>query len=100
MDAVKYLKEKRRMCGEVGVCRDCPLNELKATDGMSCYEAINNNPEEAVSIVEQWSKEHPVITNRNKLKEVFGEIFTEKGELIFTDPNWWDAEYKEPKGEE
>lgn len=51
MDAVKYLKERERMCKEVDDCYGCPLALC------SCME--EKNPEGAVVIVEQWAKENP-----------------------------------------
>ena len=51
MEAVKYLKEKARMCKGNEFCYNCPLDE--------CIEYEKENPEEAVEIVEKWSEEHP-----------------------------------------
>ena len=86
MDAVEYLKTMKRMCNECGKCERCPLNKA-----YSCvYE---ENPEEAVAIVEQWLKEHPKMTNADKLIKVFGRI-----RLSDITPDWLRQEYREPKG--
>ena len=91
MDAVKFLKEVNRMCNKIENCCDCPLH-----DGDFCIHDIDNGKEEkAVSIVEQWSKENPVMTNLDKFKEVFGSA-----NGIVAPSNWWHREYKAPKGEE
>lgn len=90
MDAVKFLKECNRICATVD-CLDCPLH-----DEHICMHGIEEGEEEkAVSIVEQWSKEHPVMTNRMKIKEVFGC----NPSIHLIDDCWLDEEYKEPKGE-
>lgn len=56
MDAIKYLKEKERMCYKQEDCTHCPL---KTDDDNTCSILEETNPEEAVEIVEEWSKEHP-----------------------------------------
>lgn len=55
MDAVKYLKERSRMCKNHTCCSSCPLNE----EARDCRNTEKINPEEAVEIVEKWSKENP-----------------------------------------
>lgn len=95
MDAVKYLKEKKRMC-EKSSCMYCPLGRASRNSEDSCDTFIRKSPEEAVPIVEQWSREHPAMTNEQKFREVFGETHS----LVKAPPEWWVAEYKEPKGEQ
>ncbi len=92
MDAVKFLKDCNRICATVD-CLDCPLH-----DEHICMHGIEDDEaEEAVSIVEQWSKEHPIVTNLIKFQEVFGVGGLPKAEAP---PSWWDEEYKELKGEQ
>lgn len=73
MDAVLFLKEKRRMCESYGFnsCRRCELNENKNGKQISCGGFVCQYPEEAVAIVEQWLKENPLETNRDKFFELF-----------------------------
>jgi len=63
MDAVEYLKERKRMCGahtfENGVlnCNACVIEFGR------CWLSDDNTDgleEEAVRVVENWSKEHPI----------------------------------------
>lgn len=73
MDAVCYVKEKNRMCEaihEAGGCEECPL--ASPDYDYACADFISDNPEKVVSIVEKWAKEHPMITNADKFREVFG----------------------------
>ena len=86
---VKVIKEYKRLCDTFETCNDCPLYNLVRTTP-SCVTGISN-PEEAECIVMQWAKEHPVVTNRMKFREVFGM------DLIVTKDNskWLDEEYKE-----
>ena len=85
MDALKFFKEKERLCDSYTGCETCPLN------GYVCD--FGDNPEKSVAIVEQWSKEHPKMTNASKLLEVFGRI-----RLSDITPDWLRQEYREPKG--
>ena len=88
MDAVEYLKTMKRMCDQYE-CNTCPLS-----GNNSCvYDGNPEDPEEVVKIVEQWLKEHPVITNADKLIKVFGKI-----RLFDITPEWLRQEYREPKG--
>lgn len=92
-------------------CIDCPF------DGKTCnIGAPNFRAYEALEIVEKWAKEHPIVTNAEKFKEVFGvdapmnrcikndefcadceyyEFGSERGGCK-ADERFWEAEYKEP----
>ena len=70
MDAVKFLKEVRRMCKSIGCC-DCPLNEGQGHCQVSYHaEAFAN----AVNAVEQWSSEHPVKTRLMDFLDKFPDV--------------------------
>lgn len=59
MDAVKFLKEKERMCNNYEVCYECPLSApRREAEILYCNSFIGSYPEEAIEIVEKWSKEH------------------------------------------
>lgn len=106
MDAIKYLKEKDRMCKVYrpkfsDPCGEfCPLYREERYCTPS-YE--RGHLEDVVAIVEQWSKEHPIKTNAMKFEEVFG--FIPRCRDIFDTNNnihhkpWWDAPYEAPKEE-
>lgn len=59
MDAVKFLKERDRMCDSYGSdsCGTCKIS--KARGAMRCYDFQKKHPERAVEIVEEWLEEHP-----------------------------------------
>ena len=62
MDAVKFLKERARMCGAVPKCKGCPFHTEHPT---ICMWDLLDTPDctiqaEAVSIVEKWSNENPL----------------------------------------
>lgn len=113
----KYRYDDSEHMGENGckdvVCDNCPL------DG--CCGARRHTIFERIKIIYDWAKAHPVITNRDKLKEVFNVELTKEYELFlsymrpipnpYSDPfyyfgeewinksieEWLDEEWKDPK---
>ena len=81
MDAVKYLKERIRMCSSLNCCK-CPLcaenNEMR----VNCQEAEKNHTEEAVAIVEKWSAEHPVKTRQSEFLKMFSNAEMRNGFIL------------------
>ena len=64
MDAVEYVKQRRRMCDYYVNCGDCPA---------CAYEwcsSLNGIPK-MVPIVEQWAKEHPVKTRQSEFLKMW-----------------------------
>ena len=59
MDAVEYVKQRRRMCDYYVNCGDCP-----ACDYEWC-SSLHGIPK-MIPIVEQWEKEHPVKTRQSE----------------------------------
>ena len=61
MTAREFVKAKNRMCGiyYVNYCKGCPLSEGNNNQFKPCVILEKENPEAAISIVEQWAKEHP-----------------------------------------
>lgn len=101
MEALEFLKETDRMCSSYTECSDCPLKELASFSGYpTCRVVMFKECEKAISAVDAWSREHPIITNAQKFKEVFGR----KPRLCCEELNcnvcieWWNEPYKEPKG--
>lgn len=94
-------------------CIDCPFQEN------ACFMYNKKfNVFEVIEILEQWGKEHPIMTNARKFKEVFGFTPIPIGSCV--KPNakceecdyyniddsscdiegFWDAEYEEPQKDE
>ena len=106
MEAVNCLKEKKRMCNTIG-CSECGLSHFNNGHSILCHFFMEEFPEEAVRIVEEWSKEHSMKTMGDKFKEIFGvkvvghyivNFETQEGvSQIALD---FDAPYEVPKGEE
>ena len=81
MDAVKFVNELIRMNKAEGV----------VTEG---FDIDSLNAEEFVTMVEQWSKDHPRKTNREVFLEVFGDTDINKLREIQLGWNrWLNSEY-------
>lgn len=82
MDALEFLKEKKRMCNSYSVpcnyCGDCPLVES--------YCVINNTTSDEdlkkmITAVEQWSKDHPRKTRQSVFLEQWPKAVISNGVL-------------------
>lgn len=90
----------------VGItCDNCPFGEKVCNKGKVIFYSF-----EAIEIVENWAKEHPVKTNSEKFKEVFGFDMTICWDdnpscdgcpfydgigRCYSKEKFWDAEYNE-----
>ena len=68
MDVLKFMKERRRMCDYYSRCFKCPR-----ADGPNCNieEMSDEDLENFVNTVEQWSKEHPQKTRLQDFLEKY-----------------------------
>ena len=72
MDALKFVKERNRMCKSFGrSCDGCPANKNTCCDAFEWQERL-------VPIVEKWSKENP----RKTRQSVF---IQQNPEVVLTD---------------
>lgn len=83
----------------IGVrCDDCPLYKV------SCNMKTTNSFK-TIELVYEWALKHPVVTNRDKMIEIFGGayfnlIINYISAISSEDYDaWLNEEYKEPKGE-
>lgn len=68
MDAVEYEKTKYRLCRSKDSCFECPLQDK---ENCGCIADTIEYVENAVPIVEQWAKEHPVKTRQSEFLKRF-----------------------------
>ena len=59
MDAVEFLRARRKLCDDNVCGESCPLFYC-------CDEDIEDNRSRQVLVVEQWEKEHPVKTRQDE----------------------------------
>lgn len=98
MEAFDFLKEAQRMCKSYPYCEGCPLKNF-ACGLVRCLEKHTDADMRCVTkVVEQWSKEHHIITNRMKIREVFGDeaMYTISSPNMQALIDWLDEPYKEP----
>ena len=96
MVATQYVSEKNRMCDSFK-CGECDFPKA----GLDCGKP--SDPERAVRIVDEWSKVHPIVTNGDKLQEVFKDnfpYFISDDLHVCVDRRWFEQPYEAPKGAE
>lgn len=65
MDALKFIKEAKRMCHSYDECEDCPAH-TGGFDDCCIDTTLDINAEIAVDIVGKWAKEHPRKTRNSE----------------------------------
>lgn len=107
----EVMKQKIRMC-DSNSCSACPLYYSNNGVDKACGFLFYKMPQKAEEIIMKWAEEHPVQTNADKFKEVFGFNPHKSCAFGFNCSNcqydeghhcgkkWWEEEYKAPKGEE
>lgn len=108
-----YLREKARMTTNCEDCNNCPISFENNGEEINCCEFEAEHPSETIAIIQKWSDEHPVMTNKEKfvqiMKDVFGvDIVINKGDCPPTlycvegcnegcpeCLKWWNEPYKE-----
>lgn len=68
MDALEFLRERKRMCNSYKGCEDCPLGKGRCVIGTS-----DEDCERIIATVERWSKEHPLKTRQSVFLERYPE---------------------------
>lgn len=96
MDAVKFIKERDRMCRfyhHAGDCYQCPAKgcECSALEGMVDDDNI-------VTIVEEWSAVHPRKTRQSVFLEQWPEAELTKDGVISICPIAVSAAYRNKTG--
>lgn len=76
MDVLKFMKERRRMCDYYSRCFECPR-----ADEPNCNieEMSDEEFENFVNTVEQWSKEHPQRTRLQDFREKYPDALMKQG---------------------
>ena len=83
MDAIEFMKEKKRMCKSYSGCTDaCLLRKPMYENGLTCLGYCFKYPEKAVDIVEKWSKEHPAKTRQSEILKIIPDATIRNGILI------------------
>ena len=100
MDVLEFLREQNRMCNAYfnshNGCCDCPLVE-------SCCVINNVTPDEdlkkMITVVEQWSKDHPRKTRQSVFLEQYPEAGIDANGVVGLCPMFISAVHRDSNGE-
>lgn len=87
MDALEFLKERKRMCSSYEHCGDCPLKRARC----SLISTSDEEYEKIIATVEQWSKEHPRKTRQSVLLEQWPEALRGGKDILSVCPQYLDS---------
>ena len=76
MDALEFLRERKRMCKSFGnSCDGCPLHGYPCRSiPCTSFSSVNDGDLKRILVkVEQWSKEHPCKTRQSVFLEQYPE---------------------------
>lgn len=90
-DAVKFMKERNRMCKASTACAGCALSD-KSTD--PCSKWCFDHPEEAVAAVEGWVSEHPAKTRQSEFLKQWPTAELDCDGLLLLCPLYISDEYR------
>lgn len=79
MDALEFLKERKRMCSLHKACGECPLRGAKCALSISTSD---ENYKRAIATVEQWSKNHPDKTRQSVFLEQWSDAVLDRFGVI------------------
>ena len=95
MDALEFLKERKRMCNCYKGCGGCPLE--RGNCGLSTGTS-NEECERIIAAVEQWSKEHPRKTRQSVFLEQWPEAYVSEDGYLDMCPLELSAAHRDADG--
>lgn len=97
MDALDFLRERRRMCNAQDNCGTCPIG-IVCDDYFLNHNYSKEKANGMVSTVEQWAKEHPVKTRQSEFLEQYPEASISKDGTIAICPLAISTAYRTKDG--
>ena len=98
MDAVEFLRERRRMCNAQDDCDTCPIG-IVCADYFVNHNYSQEKSSGMVSTVEQWAKEHPAKTRQGVFLEQYPETEIDKYGCLRLCPELVSADYRNRHGD-
>lgn len=92
MDALEFLRERKRMCNYYSHCDGCPLDDSKCVIESS---TTDEDCKRIVAAVEQWSKENPRKTRQSVFLEHYPEASLDANGLMQFCPTSISAAYRD-----
>ena len=96
MDALEFLKERKRLCNSCKGCDGCPL---EGTHCVLSYATDDKDHERIIATVEQWSEEHPRKTRQSVFLEKWPETEIDMDGVIQICPMPISAAHRDSNGE-
>lgn len=97
MDAVEFLRERRRMCNAQDDCDTCPIG-LVCDDYFVNHNYSQEKASGMVSTVEQWAKEHPAKTRQSEFLKQWPEADVDENGVLQTCPALISASHRDQTG--
>lgn len=98
MEELEFFKARKRMC-EATKCSSCKLYHVQ---GGGCCVAPNHETiedcEEAISIVGQWAKEHPIKTRQSEFLKLIPKAELAKDGVLTICPGAISPVYRDERG--
>lgn len=95
MDALEFLRERRRMCNSYRGCVGCPLEEERC---VVSDVAPDEDYKRIITAVERWSKEHPRKTRQSVFLEQYPEAEIDANGVVGLCPMSISAAYRDSDG--
>lgn len=91
MDALEFLKERKRMCSYYKECDGCELKGVKYSIGNF---VTDEHYSKIIATVERWSKEHPYKTRQSVFLKQYPEARLGDDGVLQIDPCSISASYR------
>ena len=96
MDALEFLKERKRMCTSCKGCEGCPL---EGTHCVLSYVMDDEDYKRIIATVEQWSKANPRKTRQSVFLEQYPEAEIDANGVVGLCPMSISAAHRDSDGE-
>ena len=96
MDALEFLKERKRLCSSYKGCMGCPFG---AADCVVRDMVSDESCKRIVTIVERWSKEHPRKTRQSVFLKQYPEAEIDANGVVGLCPMSISAAHRDSDGE-
>ena len=100
MDAVKFIKERNRMCKSFDAgCNGCPA--FNACEDEICCAVGQESTLDAmtqIDIVEKWSVAHPRKTRQSVFLEQYPETIIDERGILYVCPMYISADHRDKNG--
>ena len=95
MEALEFLRERKRMCDSYMGCEGCPL---VATECVVKDMTSEDTCKRIVAAVERWSKEHPSKTKQSVFLEQWPEAEIDANGVVGLCPTFISAAHRDSNG--